>query len=546
MSKQQILRLAVAQLNFLVGDIDGNADKIIAACDTARQRHHAHAIVFPELALTGYPPEDLLLRADLHQRVSQALARICQQVTGIIIILGLPLRDAQGIRNAAVVIEQGKVVAQYYKQALPNYSVFDEKRYFIAGDSACVVSIAGIPTGITICEDVWVEQPTRLSKQAGAQWLINLNASPFHLDKDRERHDIVRQRINENGIPMVYANLIGGQDELVFDGGSFAMNAHGKVIWSAPPFEPGIFCLDAVTDGVAVQITPQPVSPALALEDSVYRALVLGVRDYIDKNNFAGVVIGLSGGIDSALTLKIAVDAIGAQRVEAVMMPSRFTATMSREDAKAQAEILGVAYQEISIEPAFEVLLAMLKEEFRGLPADVTEENIQARCRGLLLMAISNKKRKIVLTTGNKSEMAVGYATLYGDMAGGFDVLKDVPKTWVFRLARWCNRQGVVIPQRVIDRPPSAELAPDQKDVDSLPPYDILDAILERYVEKDEDVATIVAAGYDPQTVQRVIGMVDRAEYKRRQAAPGVRITRRAFGRDRRYPITSGFGRGKI
>ncbi len=546
MSKQQILRLAVAQLNFLVGDIDGNADKIIAACDTAWQQHRAHAIVFPELALTGYPPEDLLLRADLHQRVSQALAKICQHVTGIVIILGLPLRDAQGIRNAAVVIEQGKVIAQYYKQALPNYSVFDEKRYFIAGDTACVVSIAGIPTGITICEDVWVEQPTRLSKQAGAQWLINLNASPFHLDKDRERHDIVRQRIHENGIPMVYANLIGGQDELVFDGGSFAMDAHGTVIWSAPPFELGLFYLDIVADVAMVQITPQPVSPALALEDSVYRALVLGVRDYINKNNFAGVVIGLSGGIDSALTLKIAVDAIGAQRVEAVMMPSRFTATMSREDAQAQAEILGVAYQEISIEPAFEVLLAMLKEEFRGLPADVTEENIQARCRGLLLMAISNKKRKIVLTTGNKSEMAVGYATLYGDMAGGFDVLKDVPKTWVFRLATWCNRQGVVIPQRVIDRPPSAELAPGQKDVDSLPPYDILDAILERYVEKDEDIAMIVAAGYDPQTVQRVIGMVDRAEYKRRQAAPGVRITRRAFGRDRRYPITSGFGRGKI
>lgn len=545
MSTQHSLRLAVAQLNFLVGDIDGNADKIITACRTARQMHHADAIVFPELTLTGYPPEDLLLRADLHQRVSRALEKICQHVTDIIIILGLPLRDAQGIRNAAVVIEQGKVVAQYYKQALPNYSVFDEKRYFIAGDSACVVSIACIPTGITICEDVWVEQPVRLSKQAGAQWLINLNASPFHLDKDRERHAILRERINENGIPLVYANLIGGQDELVFDGSSFAMDAHGQMIWNAPPFEAGIFCLDVVADGAAVQITPQPVSFALAQEDSVYRALVLGVRDYIDKNNFAGVVIGLSGGIDSALTLQVAVDAIGAQRVEAVMMPSRFTATMSREDAQAQANILGVAYQEISIEPAFAVFMTMLEEEFRGLSADVTEENIQARCRGLLLMAISNKKRKIVLTTGNKSEMAVGYATLYGDMAGGFDVLKDVPKTFVFRLARWCNRHGVVIPQRVIERPPSAELAADQKDTDSLPPYDILDAILERYVEKDEDAATIMGAGYDPQTVQRVIAMVDRAEYKRRQAAPGVRITRRAFGRDRRYPITSGFGRSK-
>jgi len=544
-TKPQTIRLAVAQLNFLVGDIEGNADKIIAACNTARQAHHADAIVFPELTLTGYPPEDLLLRTDLLLRVSQALARICQQVTDIVIILGLPLRETQGIRNAAVVIEQGKVVAQYFKQALPNYSVFDEKRYFIAGEAACVVAIAGIPTGITICEDVWVEQPVRLSKQAGARWLINLNASPFHMDKDRERHDILRQRIQESGIPMVYANLIGGQDELVFDGSSFAMDAHGKVIWGAPPFAAGIYCLDVVDDGVAVQITPQPVSPALMLEDSVYRALVLGVRDYIDKNNFAGVVIGLSGGIDSALTLKIAVDAIGAQRVEAVMMPSRFTATMSLEDAQAQAKTLGVAYQVISIEPLFQVFLETLKEEFRGLAADVTEENIQARCRGVLLMAISNKKRKIVLTTGNKSEMAVGYATLYGDMAGGFDVLKDVPKTWVFRLAKWCNRHGAIIPQRVIDRPPSAELAADQKDTDSLPPYDILDAILERYVEKDEDAAAIIAAGFDPQTVQRVIGMVDRAEYKRRQAAPGVRITRRAFGRDRRYPITSGFGRGR-
>ena len=543
MTQSHTLRLAVAQLDFLVGDIAGNARQIIDACHKARDELQADAIVFPELTLTGYPPEDLLLRADLQQRVEAGLQQLLQQIRGITAIVGLPLRDVAGLHNAAVVLRDGAIIGTYHKHALPNYGVFDEKRYFVAGDTACVVEIAGIPTGITICEDIWIKTPVQLCKAAGAKWIINLNASPFHMSKEHERAQAVRQRIRESNLPLVYANLIGGQDELVFDGHSFAMNAQGEIVWQAPAFEADIYCLEVTTADTAVVIPPQVRATGLSSEESVYRALVLGVRDYINKNGFKGVVIGLSGGIDSALTLTIAVDAIGADKVEAVMMPSQFTATMSRDDARAQAKSLGVAYREIGIEPAFAMFTQLLQDEFKGLPADVTEENIQARCRGVLLMAISNKLHKIVLTTGNKSEMAVGYATLYGDMAGGFDVLKDVPKTLVFRLATWRNLQQRVIPQRVIDRPPTAELRADQKDTDSLPPYDILDAILERYVEKDQDATTIIAAGFEAALVQRIIGMVDRAEYKRRQAAPGVRITPRAFGRDRRYPITSGFGK---
>ena len=543
MHTSSLLHLAVAQLNFLVGDVTGNTEKILHACNKARDELRAAAIVFPELTLTGYPPEDLLLRADLQQRVDTAVQNLCRQIQGITAILGLPMRDSHGLRNAAIVIRDGKVVATYYKHALPNYGVFDEKRYFTSGDAACVVDIAGIPTGITICEDVWVTEPIRLSKAAGARWIINLNASPYHMKKEHERIDVVRQRVRENGIPLIYTNLVGGQDELVFDGHSFALNHQADLVWQAPAFAEDIYTVNITHVANEVNIAAQQCAPSLSVEESVYRALVLGVRDYINKNGFRGVVIGLSGGIDSALTLAIAVDAIGADKVEAVMMPSRFTAAISLEDAREQSRLLGVKYREIAIEPAFATFLESLKDEFKGLPADVTEENIQARCRGVLLMSISNKLRKIVLTTGNKSEMAVGYATLYGDMAGGFDVLKDVPKTLVYRLVNWRNAQQRVIPQRVIDRPPTAELRADQKDTDSLPPYEILDAILERYVEKDQDATTIIAAGFEAATVQRVISMVDRAEYKRRQAPPGVRITPRAFGRDRRYPITSGFGK---
>jgi NAD+ synthase (glutamine-hydrolysing) len=536
------LRIVMAQLNLLVGDIRGNAERVIAAAEEARDALHADAIVFPELSLTGYPPEDLLLRADLHLRVLRVLEEIKRQVHGIDLIVGHPHQAAGGLYNAASVIRDGRSIGTYHKQHLPNYSVFDEKRYFASGTAPCVVQFKGIPVGITICEDVWSPGAVRQAVEAGARLIINLNASPFHISKGREREAVLRRRVEEGGVPILYTNLIGGQDELVFDGESFVMDAEGQVTQRAPAFEEGLFPVDFEPDD-AVCPVPGEKTPILEEEASVYRALVTGVRDYIEKNGFPGVVIGLSGGIDSALTLAVAVDAIGAKRVEAVAMPSRYTAEMSVEDARAQAQTLGVEFRVVPIEPMFEAFLDGLSGEFAGAETDVTEENIQARCRGIILMAISNKKHKMVLTTGNKSEMAVGYATLYGDMAGGFDVLKDVPKTLVFRLARYRNTLSPAIPARVIERPPSAELAADQKDTDSLPPYEELDPILQMYVEQDMDREDIVAEGYDPVTVERVIRMVDRNEYKRRQAPPGVRITRRAFGRDRRYPITSGFGR---
>ncbi|GAB4289791.1 MAG: NAD+ synthase [Thiohalomonadaceae bacterium] len=539
----QTLRIALAQINPLVGDIDGNAARIIAAAERARDELHADAVLFPELCLTGYPPEDLLLRPGLHVRVLRALEEVKRRVAGLTLIVGLPRQAAGGLYNAAVVLRDGQLLGNYHKQHLPNYSVFDEKRYFAAGSEPCVVALNGVNVGITICEDVWHPGPVAQAAAAGARLILNLNASPFHINKGREREAVVRTRIEENGVPLVYVNQVGGQDELVFDGESFVMDAMGEVMLRAPAWQEGLWLAEFEVSEEVVRALPGAVAPLQPLEASVYDALVCGVRDYIEKNGFRGVVLGLSGGIDSALTLAVAVDAIGAARVEAVMMPSRYTADMSVEDAAEEARLLGVDYRVIAIEPLFNAFLDSLREEFAGTAPDTTEENLQARCRGVLLMAISNKKRKIVLTTGNKSEMAVGYATLYGDMAGGFDVLKDVPKTLVFRLAEYRNTRSPVIPQRVIDRPPSAELAPDQKDTDSLPPYDILDAILERYVELDQCLEEIVAAGYDEATVRRVIRMVDRNEYKRRQAAPGVRITRRAFGRDRRYPITSGFGK---
>ena len=538
------LRLALAQLNLLVGDITGNARRVIDAALRARDELKADAILFPELTLTGYPPEDLLLRPGLHTRVLRALEQIKREVRGIDVVLGYPRQATGGLYNAASLIRDGNLVASYHKQHLPNYSVFDEKRYFTAGGDPCVVEIKNVPVGITICEDVWHPGPVAQAAQAGAKLILNLNASPFHLHKGNEREEVLRQRISEGGVPVAYVNLVGGQDELVFDGASFVMDTKGDVTQRSPAFTEDLYLAEFVVDGQGA-VAPVATECAVPLdeEESAYRALVLGVRDYIQKNGFNGAVIGLSGGIDSALTLAIAVDAIGADKVEAVMMPSRYTADISQSDAAEEAKILGVKYSVIPIERTFNAFLESLADEFAGTKTDVTEENLQARCRGVLLMAISNKSGKIVLTTGNKSEMAVGYATLYGDMAGGFDVLKDVPKTLVFRLATWRNTLSRVIPQQVIDRPPSAELAPDQKDTDSLPAYEVLDAILEMYVERDLSAEEIVAQGYDEATVRRVIRMVDRTEYKRRQAAPGVRITRRAFGRDRRYPITSGFGR---
>jgi len=535
------LRIALGQLNLLVGDVPGNAAKMIAAVKRARDELKAHVVVFPELALTGYPPEDLLLRPDLSVRVELALGEMLKETTGIDIIVGYPKRQYGKLFNAASLLRDRKVAATYFKHRLPNYGVFDEKRYFAEGTNPCVFDLLGVPTGITLCEDVWERGPVEQAENAGAKLIINLNASPYHKNKGKERFDVVARRARANGVPIVYLNLVGGQDELVFDGDSFVVDGRGAMTQRAPAFAEGLYLAEVDTEGQVTPVTGS-IMPELSEEESVYSALVLGVRDYIGKNGFAGAVIGLSGGIDSALTLCIAVDAIGASRVETVMMPSQYTAAMSLEDARFQAAALGVKYSFIPIDPMFESFRGALKEEFKGLKPDTTEENLQARIRGTLLMAISNKTRKMVLTTGNKSEMSVGYATLYGDMAGGFAAIKDVPKMLVYRLAEYRNKIKPVIPRRVFERPPSAELAPDQKDLDSLPPYPVLDPILERYVELDQSADDIIAAGFDEATVRRVLRMVDRNEYKRRQAAPGVRITPRAFGRDRRYPITSGYG----
>ncbi|MHB8346780.1 MAG: NAD+ synthase [Acidiferrobacterales bacterium] len=534
------LRLAVAQTNMLVGDVPGNVERIIRTAAEAR-RLRADAAVFSELALTGYPPEDLLLRSHLYDQVQAGLDRLCREVRGIDLVIGYPRRIDGMVFNAASVIRDGARVATYHKHLLPNYSVFDEKRYFEAGSQPCVVDIAGVPVGLTICEDVWQSQPVRLAAQAGAQLIVTINASPYHMEKGREREQIMAARAREIRLPAVYTNLVGGQDELVFDGNSFVVDAGGAVVQRCPAFEAGLYPVDFQVNGSGVVPIVQALPHALSVEQEVYHALVLGVRDYVEKNRFPGVAIGLSGGVDSALTLCIAVDALGADRVETLMMPSRFTAPMSLEDAAAMAKTLGVRHSVISIEPMVEAFNAALREEFRGRARDVTEENIQARIRGSLLMAVSNKTGRLVLATGNKSEMAVGYATLYGDMVGGYAAIKDVFKTLVYRLAEHRNRVASVIPLRVMERPPTAELAANQKDSDSLPTYEVLDPILESYVEHDRTPQDIIAAGFDAATVARVVAMVDRNEYKRRQAAPGVRITRRAFGRDRRYPITSGY-----
>lgn len=536
-------RVVMAQLNFLVGDITGNSEKIIAAAGEARDRWQADLIVFPELALTGYPPEDLLLRPSFIGQVEPALQRLASAITGIAAVIGCPLPSPAGLRNAAVVIAEGAVQATYYKQCLPNYSVFDEKRYFIAGTEAGLTTIKGVRIGLTICEDAWQPGPMGQAARAGAQLLINLNASPYHTGKGDQRLAVLQQRVQETQLPIVYVNLLGGQDELVFDGGSLVLSADGVLIQRAPFFVDGLYAVDFQVLETGLTPVQGAIAEEPGLEEGIYQALVLGVRDYVQKNGFPGVVLGLSGGLDSALTLALAVDALGAERVEAVAMPSRYTADISNVDAELQARVLGVKYHTLPIEPAFQAFLQILQPLFAGLPVDITEENIQARCRGVLLMAISNKTGKMVLTTGNKSETAVGYSTLYGDMAGGFAPIKDVLKTMVYRLAAWRNQQSPVIPQRVIDRPPSAELRPDQTDQDSLPPYEVLDAILHGYVEEDQSIEDLIKAGFDRATVERVARLVIVNEYKRRQAAPGVRITLRAFGRDRRYPITSGFRR---
>jgi NAD+ synthase (glutamine-hydrolysing) len=532
-----VMKICMAQINTLVGDIAGNARRILEV-SVAQRDQGATIVVFPELTLTGYPPEDLLLRHDLMVRTDAAVTRLCEQLPAeLAVVIGYPKLRGERLFNSAGVIYQGTLIAEYDKQCLPNYQVFDEKRYFTAGSEACVVSIHGISVALTICEDIWHDEPVAQAKAAGASVLININASPFHRGKQSERLARVSSCADAHQLPILYVNQVGGQDELVFDGGSFAVDAQGALCVSAETFAEALVPVSLDTSSALRVVPGETVSPREDLE-SVWQALVLGMRDYVNKNGFPGVVLGLSGGIDSAVTLAVAVDALGPERVEAVMMPFHYTASMSIEDAEAEAAALGVRFSNLSIAPLYESFMSVLADEFEGLAPNITEENLQARCRGVLLMSISNKKNLLVLTTGNKSELAVGYSTLYGDMAGGFDVLKDCPKMLVYALARYRNTLGSCIPERVITRPPSAELAPDQKDEDSLPPYEVLDQIIELYVEQDASKTDMLEAGFSAEDVERVVRLVDLNEYKRRQAPVGVRISRRAFGRDRRYPIT--------
>jgi len=537
------LKIALAQVDLLVGDVRGNLERVISEARRARDALQADLVLFPELTLSGYPPEDLLFHRGLRRQIGQALGELMQAVPEIGVMVGYPEYDQDRIYNAACLMRGGRVLAQHRKACLPNYKVFDEKRYFTAGTEATVVDFDGFSLGLLICEDAWEAQPAAAAKALGAEALLIINASPYEIHKQREREQVIGQRVRETGLPAAYVNLVGGQDELVFDGNSFAMDAQGVIAVRAPPLAEGLYCAEFERRNGAVVPLAGSVAPEWPDEQTVYRVLVLGVRDYVNKHGFNGVVIGLSGGVDSALTLAIAVDALGADRVHAVMMPSRYTSSMSREDAAAQAQALGVTLSSISIENMFAATLEALRGEFAGLAPDATEENIQARCRGVLLMAISNKTGRMLLTTGNKSEMAVGYATLYGDMAGGFAPIKDCSKQLVYRLARYRNTLGEAIPERVITRAPTAELRPDQKDTDSLPPYEVLDPILAGFIEEDLSVEEICERGFDRAVVARVLDMVKRAEYKRRQAPPGVRVSARAFGRDWRYPITNGYRR---
>jgi len=552
------LRVVMAQLNLMVGDIEGNTSLVLENAERAISEFAADVIVFPELTLTAYPPEDLLLRPSLKLRIDRAIDAILQANLPIHIVLGFPESIDGKLFNALTVLEGDSRLATYHKQCLPNYQVFDERRYFHAGDKPCVLQIAGIRLGFTICEDMWEQNPFQQARDAGADLMININASPYHIHKLEQRQALLKQRSIEGGFPIIYVNLVGGQDELVFDGASMAVSASGECQYLAPNFEAGLHLvnvdiLNSDSQEFAAkrcEIPRQSLATEQSPMASVYHALVLGVRDYVNKNKFSGTVLGLSGGIDSALTLAIAVDALGRDRVQAVMMPFEYTSKLSLDSAAEQAQSLGVEYRVIPISHIYAAFIEALEHEFAGLPVDVSEQNIQARCRGVILMAISNKKRLMVLTTGNKSECAVGYSTLYGDMAGGFDVLKDVSKTLVYQLATYRNTeygsQGeAVIPQQVIDRPPSAELAPNQLDQDSLPPYDDLDRILELYIENDYSADAIVAEGYAEEVVKKVLRLVDLNQFKRRQSPVGVRLTPRGFGRDRRYPITNAWPLGE-
>jgi len=539
------MKIAIAQLNFLVGDIYGNAERIIYETNRIATEHKVDLVVFPELALSGYPPEDLLFRPGFYKRCQRALTHIEKSIGNTAIIVGYPESDGKAHYNKAAFIQHGKIMADYAKQELPNFTVFDEKRYFTPGNKPCVFELNGIHIGLIICEDVWHQNPIKQAKNAGAQFIISINASPYDRKQVRARELMLEKRADETQLPIIYANLVGGQDELVFDGGSMVIDADGNRCQQALFYKEDCMIVDVTLQHDKAIISPKKLPDIVSQETHIYETLKLGVQDYIQKNNFPGALIGLSGGIDSALTLAIAVDAIGADKVTAVIMPSRFTAQISIDDAIAEAEALGVEYHIIEIDTLFNTFIKTLAPIFKNTASDSTEENLQARIRGMLLMALSNKFGKIVLTTGNKSELSVGYATLYGDMAGGFSVIKDVPKTLVYTLAHYRNKISPVIPARVMTRAPTAELKENQTDQDKLPPYDILDDILERYIEKDEEPTQIVEAGFDQKSVDDVVRMINLNEYKRRQAPIGIRLTQRAFGKDRRYPITSGYLRTK-
>ena len=553
------LQLCIAQLNFVVGDMAGNARKIIDAAQQAYAQG-ARVLVTPELAICGYAAEDLLLRPAFIDACDDALKTVARELAGLKgmhVVLGHP--EGGGIQsksvaitkrfNRATVLCEGRVLASYAKQELPNYQVFDERRYFTPGHEACVFEVDGVKLGLLICEDAWFEEPAQKSRDAGAQVLLVLNASPFHVGKGLEREVQMARRVTTCQLPLVYAHLVGGQDEVIFEGRSFAMNAQAEVVARAPAFKECLQFVDVLSTkgSAAIQLTGREVVPESSWEEDLWHALVLGIRDYLGKNGFPGAILGLSGGIDSALVLALAVDAIGADKIHAVMMPSPYTADISWIDARDMVKRLNVQYDEISIAPLFEGFKTALADQFKGLAEDTTEENIQARVRGTLLMAMSNKTGAIVLTTGNKSEMATGYCTLYGDMAGGFAVIKDVVKTQVFRLAEWRNQNdpygtgSCPIPERIITRPPSAELRADQKDQDSLPPYEVLDAIVQRYMENDEGISALEADGFERADVEKVTRLIKLNEYKRRQSPVGIRVTHRRFGKDWRYPITNRF-----
>lgn len=534
------IRIALAQFDFSAGAVAQNADRILELCIEARDTLDARLILFPELAISGYLAEDLFLRPSFIETCARELARVVAGIQGIDAVIGHPLLENGQLFNALSWVRDGRVLVRYRKQALPNYNVFDEKRYFVEGDQAAIVTLDGVRFSPLICEDIWEAFPAERAVQAGADALLIINGSPFDSGNRQQRHAEVRMRATAHNIPIAYLNVVAGQDDLLFDGGAFCINGDGSMQGPAPAFEDHLLVVDFIPSSRRFHAVNWPL-PEADDRARLYKGLVRGTRDYIDKNRFPGVLLGLSGGVDSALTLAIAVDALGADRVTAVMMPTRFTSQLSLDEAAAQAKLLGVHYHVVSIEEAFDTLCHSLAPVFGDRAADVTEENLQARIRGMILMAMSNKFGAMVLTTGNKSEMACGYSTLYGDMCGGFAPLKDVYKTEVWALCHYRNSLSPAIPEVVITRPPSAELRENQTDQDSLPAYEVLDEILKRYLEQDQSRAEIVAAGFDEAVVERVVKMILRNEYKRRQSAPGPRVTRRAFGRDRRYPITTGW-----